>query len=59
MGPRQAGGALGGALLGSLLTGTGHGQHDQALPVPLSVAAASLLAAVALAWTATRPGSMK
>src|SRR5689334_707870 len=38
---RQAGGALGVALLGSLLTGTGQGQP--ALPVPLSVAAASLL----------------
>ena len=54
---RQAGGALGVALLGSLLTGTGHGQHGLA-QVPLSVAAASLLAAVGLAWTATRPGSM-
>jgi DHA2 family methylenomycin A resistance protein-like MFS transporter len=56
---RQAGGALGVALLGSLLTGAGHGQHGLALQVPLSVAAASLLAAVGLAWTATRPGSMK
>jgi hypothetical protein len=30
---RQAGGALGVALLGSLLTGTGHGQHGLALRV--------------------------
>lgn len=52
---RQAGGALGVALLGSLLTGAGHGL---ALQVPLSVAAASLVAAVGLAWTATRPGRM-
>jgi len=56
---RQAGGALGVALLGSLLTGAGQGQHGLALQVPLSVAAASLLAAVGLAWTATSPGSMK
>ena len=56
---RQAGGALGVALLGSLLTGTGHGQHGLAMQVPLSVASAGLLAAVGLAWTATRPGSMK
>jgi MFS transporter, DHA2 family, methylenomycin A resistance protein len=55
---RQAGGALGVALLGSLLTGTGQGQHALAMQVPLSVAAASLLAAVGLAWLATRPGSM-
>ena len=55
---RQAGGALGVALLGSLLTGTGQGQHALALLVPLSVAAASLLAAAGLAWIATRPGSM-
>jgi MFS transporter, DHA2 family, methylenomycin A resistance protein len=53
---RQAGGALGVALLGSLLTGTAQGQHALALHVPLSVAAASLLAAVVLAWIATRPG---
>jgi DHA2 family methylenomycin A resistance protein-like MFS transporter len=53
---RQAGGALGVALLGSLLTGTGQGQQALALPVPLSVAAAALLAAVGLAWIATRPG---
>ena len=33
---RQAGGALGVALLGSLLTGTGHGQHGLAMQVPLS-----------------------
>jgi hypothetical protein len=52
---RQAGGALGVALL----TGTGHGQHGLAMQVPLSVASAGLLAAVGLAWTATRPGSMK
>ena len=51
---QSAGGALGVALLGSLLTGTGQGQP--ALQVPLSVAAASLLAAVGLAWMTTRPG---
>ena len=46
---RQAGGALGVALLGSLLTGTGHGQLGLALQVPLSVAAASPLATMGLA----------
>jgi len=55
---RQAGGALGVALLGSLLAGTGPARHGLALQVPLSVAAASLLAAVGLAWMATSPGSM-
>jgi MFS transporter, DHA2 family, methylenomycin A resistance protein len=55
---RQAGGALGVALLGSLLTRTGQGQHGPPLQVPLSVAAASLLAAVGLAWIATSPGRM-
>jgi DHA2 family methylenomycin A resistance protein-like MFS transporter len=53
---RQAGGALGVALLGSLLTGAGPGGHGLALQVPLTVAAGSLLAAVGLAWVATRPG---
>jgi DHA2 family methylenomycin A resistance protein-like MFS transporter len=51
---RQAGGALCVALLGSLLAAAGGGA---ALQVPLSVAAASLLAAVGLAWIATSPGS--
>jgi MFS transporter, DHA2 family, methylenomycin A resistance protein len=51
---RQAGGALGVALLGSLLAVAGGGL---ALQVPLSVAAASLLAAVGLAWIATSSGS--
>jgi hypothetical protein len=45
---------LGVALLGSLLAAAGAGA---ALQVPLSVAAASLLAAVGLAWIATSPGS--
>jgi hypothetical protein len=49
---RQAGGALGVALL----TGAGPGGHGLALQVPLTVAAGSLLAAVGLAWVATRPG---
>ena len=55
---RQAGGALGVAVLGSLLAGTGHSGHGLALHTPLSVAAAGLLVAVGLAWMATRPGSM-
>ena len=50
---RQAGGALGVALLGSLLAASGAGL---ALSVPLGVAAAGLLAAVGLAWIATSPG---
>jgi MFS transporter, DHA2 family, methylenomycin A resistance protein len=45
---RQAGGALGVALLGSLL---GHGQA-MSLHVPLAVATAGYLIAVALAWAA-------
>lgn len=48
--------ALGVALLGSLLTTAGPGGHGLALQVPLTVAAGSLLAAVGLAWVATRPG---
>jgi MFS transporter, DHA2 family, methylenomycin A resistance protein len=55
---RQAGGALGVAVLGSLLAGTGRGGHGLALHIPLSVAAAGLLVAVGLARMATRPGSM-
>jgi DHA2 family methylenomycin A resistance protein-like MFS transporter len=51
---RQAGGALGVALLGSLLAESGAGL---ALSVPLGVAAAGLLAAVGLAWMATSPAS--
>src|SRR5215467_9158574 len=50
---RQAGGALGVALLGSLLAASGAGL---ALSVPLGVAA-GLLAAVGLAWMATSPGA--
>jgi hypothetical protein len=41
--------------LGPLVTETGQGRHALALQVPLSVAA-GLLAAVGLAWIATRPG---
>jgi MFS transporter, DHA2 family, methylenomycin A resistance protein len=49
---RQAGGALGVAVLGSLLAATGHGRLS--LLVPLSVATAGYLVAVWLAWIATR-----
>lgn len=49
---RQSGGALGVAVLGSLLSsGTGSG-HALNLHVPLAVVAAGYLIAVALAWTA-------
>ncbi len=54
---RQAGGALGVALLGSLLAG--HGSHAMSLRVPLSVAAAGYLAAIGLAWVATRPSHQR
>jgi MFS transporter, DHA2 family, methylenomycin A resistance protein len=54
---RQAGGALGVALLGSLLTVAGHGSQGLALRILLLVAAAGYLIAVGLAWMATRPGS--
>jgi MFS transporter, DHA2 family, methylenomycin A resistance protein len=49
---RQSGGALGVALLGSLL-GSG---HALSLRVPLAVAAAGYLVAVALTWTTVRGG---
>jgi MFS transporter, DHA2 family, methylenomycin A resistance protein len=55
---RQAGGALGVALLGSLLVSGGHGSQALSLHVPLIVSAAGLLIAVFLAWVATyRTGS--
>jgi DHA2 family methylenomycin A resistance protein-like MFS transporter len=47
---RQSGGALGVALLGSLL-GSG---HALSLHVPLAVAAGGYLVALALAWIAIR-----
>jgi MFS transporter, DHA2 family, methylenomycin A resistance protein len=50
---RQAGGALGVAVLGSLLTATSHGALS--LRVPLAVATAGYLVAIWLAWIATRP----
>jgi MFS transporter, DHA2 family, methylenomycin A resistance protein len=49
---RQSGGALGVALLGSLL-GSG---HALSLRVPLAAAAAGYLVAVALTWTTIRSG---
>jgi DHA2 family methylenomycin A resistance protein-like MFS transporter len=53
---RQAGGALGVALLGSLLAGgAGGAGHGLALRTPMIVAAAGLVLAVGLAWIATRP----
>ncbi len=54
---RQAGGAIGVALLGSLLAGAGAGGAGAGLTlhVPLIVAAAGYLVAVGLAWLATRP----
>ena len=50
---RQAGGALGVALLGSLLVSGGHGGQALSLHAPLIVSAAGLLLAVCLAWVAT------
>jgi hypothetical protein len=50
---RQAGGALGVALLGSLLGGAGS-SHAPSLHVPLAVAAAGYLVALALAWITIR-----
>jgi MFS transporter, DHA2 family, methylenomycin A resistance protein len=50
---RQAGGALGVAVLGSLLAATSH--VTLSLRVPLAVAAAGYLVAIWLAWIATRP----
>ena len=55
---RQSGGALGVALLGSLLASSGHAGHALSLRVPLTVVAASYLLAAALAWTAIRPGQL-
>lgn len=60
---RQSGGALGVAVLGSLLTAggaaRGHGGpgggHGLALHAPLLVAASGYLVAVFLSWLATRP----
>ncbi|HEY2443328.1 MAG TPA: MFS transporter [Streptosporangiaceae bacterium] len=57
---RQAGGALGVALLGALLAGHaggGRGGRGLSLQVPLIVATCGYLAAVTLAWFATRPDS--
>ena len=53
---RQSGGALGVALLGSLLASSGPGGHGLSLHVPLSAAAAGYVLAVALAGAAIRPG---
>jgi DHA2 family methylenomycin A resistance protein-like MFS transporter len=50
---RQSGGALGVALLGSLLGGGGAG-HALSLRVPLLVATAGYLVAIALAWITIR-----
>jgi MFS transporter, DHA2 family, methylenomycin A resistance protein len=50
---RQSGGALGVALLGSLLVGGAGGRPD--LSVPLMVSAVTLVVAAGLAWVATRP----
>ena len=50
---RQSGGALGVAVLGSLL-GNGSG-HPTNLRVPLAVATAGYLIAVTLAWSTIRP----
>ena len=52
---RQAGGALGVALLGSLLAGGGNGGPALSLQKPLIVAAIGYVIAVGLAWFATRP----
>ncbi len=54
---RQAGGALGVALLGSLLATSGAAGHSLTLHVALSVAAAVYLLAVALVWIGIRPAS--
>jgi DHA2 family methylenomycin A resistance protein-like MFS transporter len=50
---RQSGGALGVAVLGSLL-GSGPG-HQPDLRVPLTVATAGYMVAAALAWFTIRP----
>jgi MFS transporter, DHA2 family, methylenomycin A resistance protein len=51
---RQAGGAMGVAVLGSLLAGGDHTSKSLTLHAPLIVAAAGYVIAVALAWIATR-----
>jgi DHA2 family methylenomycin A resistance protein-like MFS transporter len=59
---RQSGGALGVALLGSLLVSGGSGGvggssgsgHAPSLHVPLAVAASGYLVAIALAWITIR-----
>ena len=53
---RQSGGALGVALLGSLLASSGPGGHALSLHVPLAAAAAGYVLAAALAGAAIRPG---
>jgi DHA2 family methylenomycin A resistance protein-like MFS transporter len=53
---RQSGGALGVALLGSLLASSASGGHALSLHVPLTAAAAGYVLAVALAAAAIRPG---
>jgi DHA2 family methylenomycin A resistance protein-like MFS transporter len=52
---RQAGGALGVALLGSLLASGSHNNGSLSLHTPLIVSAIGLLIAAGLAWVATRP----
>jgi len=53
---RQSGGALGVALLGSLLARSGPGGHAMSLHVPLAAAAAGYVLAAALAGAAIRQG---
>jgi DHA2 family methylenomycin A resistance protein-like MFS transporter len=53
---RQSGGALGVALLGSLLARSGPGGHALSLHIPLAAAAAGYVLAVVLATAAIRPG---
>ena len=53
---RQSGGALGVALLGSLLAPSGPGGHAMSLHVPLAAAAAGYVLAVALASATIRQG---
>jgi hypothetical protein len=53
---RRAGGALGVALLGSLLgSASPSAGHALSLHVPLAVAAVGYLVAITLAWTTIRP----
>jgi DHA2 family methylenomycin A resistance protein-like MFS transporter len=51
---RQSGGALGVAVLGSLLVLSGRGPAQYSLAVPLAVSAAVLVAAAGVAWLGTR-----